>query len=176
MCTPSKITPHQTRTYGPVPALGRKIGAVLTAIVRFDDRYNNGSNQLSVTAVVTSATGESLAAGCLHDEISACFPELAPLLKWHLCSTIGPLHYVENTMFWLGRRGYTRWDYARADPNDPPDLARARQCALWPDMPADFVVTGTRTSNDVIEAVLTARLPALLAEFRAAIESLGMTW
>ncbi len=29
-------------------------------------------------------------------------PELAPFIKWHLCSTDQPLHYIANTLFHAG--------------------------------------------------------------------------
>jgi len=75
----------------------------MTVNVRFDDQCRNGHNTFSITAEVT--TNESrrrhdiAAGGCLHDEIEEVFPELSPLIKWHLCSTDGPMHYVENTIY-----------------------------------------------------------------------------
>ncbi len=174
----------QVRTFGPRPITGYGPGATILVIVRFDDRNNNGHNTFSITADVTTpesrARHDILAGGCLHDEIAAVFPELEPLFKWHLCSTIGPIHYVENTMFWLGRRGYTRWDNERAGrpsrPTDPPNFAHAQSTAIWPDMPEGFIITTTSVSDVVVEEALTDRLPALVAEFRAVIESLGMSW
>lgn len=39
--------------------------------------------------------------GQLHEEIAEHFPELEPLLKWHLCfRESGPLHYVANAQYW----------------------------------------------------------------------------
>lgn len=40
------------------------------------------------------------AGGQLHDDIARRFPELAELLKWHLVSTEGPLHYIANAKYW----------------------------------------------------------------------------
>lgn len=40
--------------------------------------------------------------GCCHDIAEAVFPELAHLIKWHLCDTRGPMHYVENTTYLAG--------------------------------------------------------------------------
>jgi hypothetical protein len=171
----TKLVRAQARTYGPKPITGYGPGAVITATVRFDDRCGNGHNTFSITADVTTpesrARRDIQAGGCLHDEIIAAFPELAPLIKWHLVSTTGPMHYVENTMYWLGRRGYTN-----GKPGDPPNLDHAKTSAVWPDLPDGYVITGTVVSNATIESALAARLPALLAEFRAAIESLGMVW
>ena len=171
----TKIVREQLRTYGPVPISGYGVGAMITAIVRFDDRCGNGYNTFSITAEVTTPESRRRCAtetgGCMHDEVAAALPELAPLLKWHLVSTDGPLNYVENTMYWLGHRGYTN-----GKPGDPPNLAHARKSAVWPDMPEGYLITGTVVSNKAIEEVLAERLSALLAEFRSAVESLGMVW
>jgi hypothetical protein len=44
--------------------------------------------------------------GCIHDELTKYFPELAHLIKWHLCSTDGPMHYVSNTMYHASDRDH----------------------------------------------------------------------
>jgi hypothetical protein len=41
------------------------------------------------------------AGGCLHDEIRKHFPELAPLIRWHLWDHHGPMHYSANAIFFL---------------------------------------------------------------------------
>jgi hypothetical protein len=41
-----------------------------------------------------------------HDEVVKHFPELAPFIKWHLCSSDGPMHYVANTLYHAGDRDY----------------------------------------------------------------------
>ena len=40
----------------------------------------------------------------LHEEIAKHFPELAPMLKWHLCSSNQPMHYIENTVYHASNR------------------------------------------------------------------------
>lgn len=71
--------------------------------IRFDDNCKNGHNDFAITAEVV--TDESRrrrdiqACGSLHDEIREVFPELAHLIKWHLCGTDGPMHYVANTVY-----------------------------------------------------------------------------
>jgi hypothetical protein len=171
----SKLTKRQERTYGPVPIASYGKDAVITATVRYDDRCGNGQNTFSITATATTPESRRRndieAGGCMHTEIAHHFPELAPLIKWHLVSTDGPLHYIENTMYWLGRRGYTN-----GKPGDPPNILHARSAALWPEMSTGYAITGTVVSNATIEAALAKRLPALLAEFRAAVESLGMVY
>lgn len=81
----------------------------LTVTVRYDDQCGNGHNTFSITA-----TGQGRC-GCLHDEIAEKLPELAHLIKWHLCSSDGPMHYIANTLYhvsdkdcWGLRKGETR--------------------------------------------------------------------
>lgn len=83
--------------------------------IRYDDECGNGHNTFSITAEIygderipgeTSITvpGKKTrrwmqSCGCLHDEIIKKFPELAKYIKFHLCSTDGPMHYVANTIY-----------------------------------------------------------------------------
>lgn len=40
--------------------------------------------------------------GCLHDDIAKYFPNLAPLIKFHLWDQSGiPMHYFANGLYWL---------------------------------------------------------------------------
>lgn len=52
------------------------------------------------------------------------------------------------------------------------DFAAARSCAIWPDATDEQL----SAEPDQLRAMLAARLPALMAEFRAAVESLGFTY
>ena len=199
----------------------------LTVTIRHDDECGNGHNSFSITGDLcvkrTYKNGiivwQDDACGMLHDEVARFFPDLAPLLKWHLCSTDGPMHYVANSIYHAsdkdcwglrkgemhhihnGRTGMPCWILAAvdedgkslADPPDKyidaetrpdcphhleyrplyrvgegkePDLAAARSCAIWPEAElADFT-----------EEKLLARLPALLEEFKAAVESLDLVY
>lgn len=78
-------------------------GARLAVEIRFDDDCGNGHNSFAVTGEIRTPR-EWLAGGCLHDEIAAVFPELAPLIRWHLCSTDGPMHYIANAVYLAGDR------------------------------------------------------------------------
>ena len=79
-----------------VPISGYCKGAVIQATVRFD-------NTFAITGEVKTPTRWE-AGGCLHEDIARKFPNLAPLIKWHLTSTDGPLHYLANTVFLAGDR------------------------------------------------------------------------
>jgi len=116
--------------------------------IRHDDSYGNGYNSFAITANILEDRCE-VAGGCCHEEVIQHFPELEPFIKWHCCSTEGPMHYVANTVYWA-KEG---------------NLHYARKSAIWPDATLDDLQN--------IE-LLQARLPALLAEFRTAVESLGL--
>lgn len=81
-------------------------GALMKVEIRFDDQCKNGHNNFAITAEVTTPGSKRRkdvqACGCLHDDIAKVFPELAPLIKWHLCSTDGPMHYIANTTYFAG--------------------------------------------------------------------------
>lgn len=112
---------------------GRKYRLVAT--VAHNDDCGNWHNTFSVTGVLYRLTGittgrtrwvEEVGA-CMHDEIAKRIPHLAPYLKWHLCSTDGPLHYLANTLFhagdtdcWGKRKGEARqWEIKIKVGNDP---------------------------------------------------------
>lgn len=185
--TPSVLTKKQEKTCGPrtddqlVRAYGK--GAQLTVTIRHDDSYSNGHNSFSFRARVTTfesrRRNDSAAFRAMSEEVSRLFPELAPLEKWHTTSTDGPTHYIENTMYWLGYRGY-----CDGKPGAPPNLKNAREIAVWPDMSESFLMTETllkdETKRNLAEALIQKclhdRLTTLMTEFRAAVESLGFVY
>lgn len=69
--------------------------------IRHDDSCKNGRPSFGIT-VDGYTNGRADWGGASHDEIRKHFPELAPLLKWHLCSTDGPMHYIANTCYHAG--------------------------------------------------------------------------
>lgn len=78
-------------------------------VLRFDDRCDNGYNTFSIT--VESNSESNGFGGCMHDEIRVVFPEYTRLIKWHLVSTDGPMHYIANTVYWANKGNL---DYARS--------------------------------------------------------------
>lgn len=181
---------------------------ILVATVRHDDQCGNGHNTFSITADILVG-GNVVACGCLHDEIAKHYPNLKPLLKWHGCSTDGPMHYIANTVYLAGDRdcwGYRAGEQQsrcpgvllwKATPETPrglphivesterPDtyepllgegkareLDLARIAAVWPDATDAELMH----ESEALKATLCARLPQLMAEFRAAAESLGFTY
>lgn len=71
--------------------------------IRYDDQCGNGHNSFSITGDVYKAGRRGDAAyfmgGCIHETIEEHCPELQHLIKWHLCSSDEPMHYVANSMY-----------------------------------------------------------------------------
>lgn len=89
---------------------GYGAGGEMVVELRFDDQCRNGHNTFSITADVYTTQSRRMrdiaAGGCMHDEIAKIFPELAPLILWHLVSTDGPMHYVANTLYHASDRDH----------------------------------------------------------------------
>lgn len=130
-----------------------EINKSITVEMRYDDSCNNGHNTFSITAVI-SERGKITSCGCLHDEIIKHFPELKKYIQWHLCSSDGPLYYIENTLYWVKEKN---WKHARST-------------AIWPK------ATIKQLKNENLESFLLERKPALMEKFKKDIESLGFIY
>lgn len=274
----SVLTKKQVRTIGP-KIYTEQDGTEyrITAELRYDDQCNNGHNTFGITGSIDRKergrwTDDS--GGCIHDAIAEHFPSLQPLIKWHGCTSDGPIHFG-NAVYYASERdcwgtlkgeprpnsvetfivfgdnpirhqkkaSFAKWlreHSTQAGPgalydfeviayhhDDRPgethkyapkytfggyalkwhecpfdseeaalqflyalqhcdpryiqrptsfgegkarDLAAARSCAIWPDATdEDLTAPGLKDR-------LAARLPALLVEFRAAMEGVGFTW
>lgn len=135
--------------------------ATIKAEVRYDDRCGNGHNSFSITGEIwlVGKRSDCETCGCIHDDIAKHFPELAPFIKWHLTSSDGPMHYIANTVY-----------HASESESKARELNHARSSAVWPD------ATDEDLTAPGLEQRLADRLPALMAEFRAAVESLDFTY
>lgn len=178
----SILTKLQYKTYGPRFYTEDGQRYKITATVRHDDRCGNGHNTFSITGETWRKADNGHwyegSGGCIHEQIAQHFPELAPFIRWHLVSTDGPLHYVANTLYWLGFSG---WNDGK--PSSPPSLEHARNTAVWHDMPDRFLRPDpdARSAEDTplaqhVRQALVDRHAALMSEFRAAVESLGFTY
>ena len=155
---------------------GRKIegygtDGVMQVKIRFDDQCRNGHQTFTITADVytkeSRRIGDVQACGCLHDDIEKVFPELAPLIKWHLVSTDGPLHYIANTVYHASDRIVTRYSEGKKR-----NLDAARNSAVWPDATDEQL----SVEPEELTAALLARLPILMAAFRKDMENAGFLW
>ena len=182
LCFDSQL--WQSRSRAVPREWGYPVRAHMAVNIRHDDQCNNGRNSFSVTAeIFVPGFRDIEAGGQLTDEIRQLFPELAPLLRWHLCDTHGPLYYISNTLYWLGYQGF-----CGTGAGDPPNLEHARSTAVWPDLPEsmicpadlrrDAVGASNRQERGKIARTVTealeARLPALMAEFIADVEEAGL--
>ena len=106
-CT--ELVKRQRRKLGPRVYTENGETYRIIANVRHDDDCGNGHNTFSVTGEIVRKQGSRWvedSCGCLHDEIARHFPEVAHLIKWHLSSTVGPMHYVANTVYLAGDRDH----------------------------------------------------------------------
>ena len=76
----------------------------IVCTVRYDDECGNGHNSFSITATIYSDEYSSsnkyfITDKCIDEEIAKHFPELKHLIKWHLTSSDGPMHYVANATY-----------------------------------------------------------------------------
>lgn len=172
--------------------------ATIIATVRHDDTCGNGHNTFAITGNIFESTADGRrkrggweSGGCIHDEIREHFPELAPFIKWHLTSIDGPMHYIANTVYYadLARQGGDQSRYAHQSHKTAAGcLDSARSCAVFPDAPDEFfavddgeqeIYPGVHvplTSFNRLKSDLEKRLPALMTEFKAAVESLGLVY
>jgi len=99
----SILTRNQKKTFTVNEVILDGHNVDIVAEVRHDDECGNGHNTFTITGTVYRAGRRSdratISCGCIHDAIALYFPKLAPLIKWHLTSTDGPLYYVANTLY-----------------------------------------------------------------------------
>lgn len=105
----SILTKNQKKTFGPKRINWGDTAAFMSVKVRYDDDCGNGHNTFSITADVRAVDkrinhrdDNFLAGGCLHEDIAKHFPELAHLIKHHLVSSNGSMHYIANAVFLAG--------------------------------------------------------------------------
>jgi len=221
---------------------GEKVDII--AKVRYDDQCNNGHNSFAISGEYyyhnkRKTDRNMISCGCVHEAIEQALPELAHLIKWHLCSSDGPMHYLENTTYHArdtDHNGLKKGEYSayiqkvissdvkkNAEPvilytsgtmytnnknnanltklnkkeadklayfmselepeinasiiteycdwskseGKEINIEAAKRCAIWPDATLEQLQD---------KDALNARLPALMAEFKADIESLGFTY
>lgn len=176
----------------------------ITVCLRFDDECRNGHETFAITADI-SDNGREYMGGCCHDEIALRFPELAHLIKWHLVSTDGPMHYLANTMYYADEHGPDR-AFVYFQDTDPLgigggkerllsycDEAKARMAEGRPGYRVEWDQKTAKVANidyarssavwpdatiDQLrdKSALMARLPALMSEFHLDMMRCGFVW
>ncbi len=198
----SQLTKNQTMTLNGTLKNGDRI----VAKIRYDDKYGNGHNSFAITANIYNSRGRWEAGGCCHDEFVEAFPDYAHLIKWHLCSSDGPLHYIANTLYHALEYGtkkawvyeypreiagvkvkenclvYTNLSKAQEMVDSEPDRLYLRideKTAKVADLNAarNSAIAPDATPEQLRDKQwLEDRLPELMAEFKADIEALGFTF
>jgi len=120
-------------------------GEQLSVSIRHDDELLNGHASFSITGTIYDKHGRDIGGGCVHEEIAKTFPELAPLIKWHLCSTDGPMHYIANTTYLAGdrdchgqRAGELSYDHELTARNEEHRASLDRKITHGLDIPAQY--------------------------------------
>lgn len=220
MSTNSVLTKKQEKTFRTEYKGKHGQSCVLIVKVRYDDQCGNGHNTFAITgelydrsdripheASVKNSSGKTLwlgSSGCLHEEITKRFPELAPFIKWHSVSTDGPMHYVANSTYHakaIPKEQGQYYAYLKEPVTGVEKLlkivdeaTKAKLDALHGDAmryepyynrsakepnleyARSCAVWPDAQLEDFTEEKLKARLPALMEEFKRDVESLGFTY
>lgn len=107
-----------------------------------------------------------------HEAARRYFPEVANLIRWHLSAIhSGPMHYEANAIFWaeVAQGLKPRGAY------DPDPVEAFKHTVVFGALagdgnPADAAVTASLTTDE-LRTWLRARLPALMAQFKADVEA-----
>ena len=113
----SKLTKDQVRGFSKKVSgkeYGYKRDCKIKVSVRWDDRYGNGHNTFSITGDISGPNRQEIMGGCIHEQIQKHFPELKGLIKWHLCSSDGPMSYIQNTLYFANERDH--YGYKKGEP------------------------------------------------------------
>lgn len=90
--------------------------ALIKAKIRFDDSCRNGEQSFAITGEINvPGHRDRGACGCIHDEIAEYFPELKPLIQWHLQDQKAPMHYFANAVYHASNRDH--WGKVKGQPH-----------------------------------------------------------
>jgi len=181
----------------------------IQAKIRWDDNCGNGHNTFAITGTIWKGgkhlERNEVAWGSIHDDIAKWFPELRKYLKWHGCTSEGPLHYIGNTTFAAGDEdfnGERKGDHCRVRGNLIWHLDDHEGVAFQNEKPApvdwhpkisegkerEFLfarcaaiwpeATDEQLSlpKEELTRLLEDRLPALMDEFEKDIKEFGFVW
>ena len=177
--------------------------------LRYDDDCGNGHNTFAITGELRECTDEwsrFVSCGCLHDDIKKVFPEFEHLIKWHLCSSDGPMYYIENTVYHAEHHGPDKCHIKFNDTKNGLSVSSLKYCSLIEGQrivdshPSLYTMridqktekladldaarncaiwpeaTDEELLSDSLKLKLAARLPALMAVFQKAMENLGFVY
>jgi hypothetical protein len=197
----SKLIKRQNQTKTKTAKIGKR-NYKYKLELRYDDNCGNGHNTFSLT-MDTYVNGRHESGGCCHDEAIKIFPEYAHLIKWHLVSSDGPMHYIANTTYHASKiEKYDNFVYLKDDKFDINELLgiyngaetealKARYDGriavkrepnyMNKDAELDYARSSAVWPDATLEQLsdkdqLKKRLPALMQEFKADMEKTGFTY
>ena len=108
----------------------------MTVKLSYDDDDGNGHNTFSITGEIKHKR-DYISGGAIHDEIKKYFPEFTHLIKWYLCTSQGPMCYIENTLYFASNSASSK--YKVGEPNEWADKLQFENSYLTFDFSKEFL-------------------------------------
>jgi hypothetical protein len=151
------LTKRQRMKLGPKVFTERGEQYRITANIRHDDECGNGHNTFSITCDIQIKQRNRWvfhSGGCCHADFVKHWPEHAHLVKWHLSSTDGPMHYIANAVYLAGDKDHngrrkgdvSRWAYGVRFGNSP--VTHKTKKSFW-----DFIQERKDTGDFSVHAI-----------------------
>lgn len=110
-----------------------------------------------------------LSSGIQHETVREVFPELAPLLAWHLAEDGKPMHYFANARYWhnmargIDYNGHIATSFETIK-RSPDAFAATVALGVLPDDPTLGSLMAMEWPE--VQAILVGRVPAMRAAFK----------
>ena len=127
---------EHTTEWRPLPSWSQ--GAKIRATYGFIYLKGNPAPYFSITGDIKEPgqSRDNWSGGCCHNSILEAFPELAPLVRWHLTDQLGePMHYVANAQYWWDQWGESRDTRIGISPLDG-----FKRCAVFGALDSDKLI------------------------------------
>jgi len=140
-------------------------------------RKHNHAPGFSLTCTIDRLSGRRWVdhgGGWSPKSITKHFPDLSPLIQWHLVSTEEPLHYLANAGYWMD---FINGVYkVKPECNGNP-LEAFKATIVWGAIPGDTdreLAKMVACDRAHMADMLRNRLPALMERFRSVMEYWGV--
>lgn len=108
--------------------------------------------------------------GCLHSQIAALMPDLAPLIPFHLVDILGsPMHYKANATYWLEGSVFAR----NVEETAAQCIEYFKSTVLWGLFRSDINDSDIPTLKE-LDAWLAKRLPLIREKFHEMLKAIDM--
>lgn len=105
--------------------------------------------------------------GCIHDDIATHFPELKPLIQFHLWDDTGlPMYYVANAIYW--------WEYWQGLSKWKPEKTKEEYFEIFSSHIALFPDEVVPTDREEIKPWLENRIPRIQELFNKTMDEFGI--